>query len=72
MSVSRQIEFDIEALLLAAFCVFLWLSLLSYDPADPVAQIPAPLNRLIVNDPQVYPLNQQTTKGGVWISAYRT
>ncbi len=69
MSVSRQIEFDIEALLLAAFCVFLWLSLLSYDPADPVAQIPAPLNRLIVNDPQVYPINEQTTNWCGWIGA---
>lgn len=69
MSASRQIEFDIEALLLSAFCVFLWLSLLSYDPADPVLQFPAPLNRWIVLDPQVYPVNEQSTNWCGWIGA---
>ncbi len=69
MSESRQIEFDIEALLLSALCIFLWLSLLSYDPADPVAHVPAPINQFIAIDPQVYPTNEQTSNWCGWIGA---
>lgn len=43
MSNSRQIHFDIEALLLSGLCLFLWLSLASYDPADAVAKAPGRL-----------------------------
>jgi len=69
MSDSRQIEFDIEALLLSAFCIFLWLSLLSYDPADPVPQFPAAIGQFVVLDAPVYPVNQETTNWCGWIGA---
>lgn len=59
MSDDRRIEFDIEALILAAGCIFLWLSLLSYDPADPVVSLPGPLSRLVTFDATVYPANQE-------------
>ncbi|MCC7338114.1 MAG: DNA translocase FtsK 4TM domain-containing protein [Pirellulaceae bacterium] len=69
MSDSRQIHFDIEALLLSGLCLFLWLSLASYDPADAVAQLPGPLSRLVTIDPQVYPVNVQPTNYCGWIGA---
>ncbi len=69
MSDSRRIEFDIEALLLTALCVFLWLSLLSYDPADAVAPLPSPLRHFISIDPQVYPTNEQPTNWCGWFGA---
>ena len=69
MSDSRRIEFDIEALLLTAVCVFLWLSLLSYDPADAVAPLPSPLKHFISIDPQVYPTNEQPTNWCGWFGA---
>ncbi len=69
MSDSRQIHFDIEALLLSGLCLFLWLSLVSYDPADAVAQVPGPLSRLVTFDPQVYPTNEQPTNYCGWIGA---
>lgn len=69
MSDPRRIEFDIEALLLAALCVFLWLSLLSYDPADAVAPLPSPLSYFISIDPQVYPANEQPTNWCGWFGA---
>ena len=41
----RKIEFDVEAVLLSAACVFMWLSLVSYDPADSIGPIPEFLQR---------------------------
>ncbi len=69
MSDSRQIEFDIEALLLSALCISLWLSLLSYDPADPVAQFPTAIAQFIAIDPQVYPAHQECSNWCGWIGA---
>ncbi len=69
MSDSRQIEFDIEALLLAALCVFVWLSLLSYDPADSVGPLPAPLSHFIEFDAQVFPANESCTNWCGWFGA---
>ena len=69
MSDPRRIEFDIEALLLTALCVFLWLSLLSYDPADAVAPLPSLLSHFISIDPQVYPTNEQPTNWCGWFGA---
>lgn len=69
MSDDRKIEFDIEALILAAGCVFLWLSLLSYDPADPVGALPGPLSRLVTLDATVYPANQEIQNACGYIGA---
>ncbi|MCA9131630.1 MAG: DNA translocase FtsK 4TM domain-containing protein, partial [Planctomycetales bacterium] len=69
MSDSRQIEFDIEALLLSALCIFLWLSLVSYDPADSVGTLPGPLGHLLPTDMQVYPVNQEITNWCGWFGA---
>lgn len=69
MSESRQIEFDIEALLLSALCIFLWLSLLSYDPADSVGKVPSPIDKFIAVDTLVYPANVKPTNWCGWIGA---
>ncbi len=34
---TRQVKFDVEATVLAAICLFLWVSLLSYDRQIPLA-----------------------------------
>jgi S-DNA-T family DNA segregation ATPase FtsK/SpoIIIE len=70
MSGSRQVEFDIEALLLSAGCVFLWMSLISYDPADPVGQLPSPLNKVFAIDLLVYPSNPEPANWCGWIGAF--
>lgn len=69
MTEERKIEFDIEALILAAGCGFLWLSLLSYDPADSVGQLPSPLNSLIPVDNCVYPANEAMQNWCGWFGA---
>ena len=69
---SRKIEFDLEAVLLSAVCLFLWLSLLSYDPADVGGALPSPFTGLVNLDAAVYPLNQQPLNWcgywGAWAS----
>ncbi|QDV24323.1 FtsK/SpoIIIE family DNA translocase [Aureliella helgolandensis] len=69
MTEQRRIEFDIEALLLAAVCVFLWLSLISYDPADSIGTIPQPLSMLVTIDASVYPPNAEIANACGWIGA---
>ncbi len=69
MSGSRKIEFDIEALVLSAGCVFLWLSLLTYDPADNVGRLPAPLSSLVAIDANVYPPNAEFKNWCGWFGA---
>jgi DNA segregation ATPase FtsK/SpoIIIE, S-DNA-T family len=65
----RRIEFDVEAIALSAICVFLWLSLISHDPADPLGDLPKPLNYLIAIDNAVYPLNSQIENVCGWWGA---
>ena len=43
----RRIEFDVEAIVLSAICVFIWLSLLSYDPADSLGELSRPLKYFV-------------------------
>ncbi len=69
MTTTRKVEFDLEAVLLTALCMFLWLSLLSYDPADVGGSLPAPLNGLLKFDSAVYPLNPQPTNWCGWWGA---
>ena len=69
---TRKIEFDLEAVFLSAVCLFLWLSLLSYDPADVGGNLPSPFTGLAKLDAAVYPLNEQPTNWcgywGAWAS----
>ena len=66
---TRKIEFDLEAVILSAVCVFLWLSLLSYDPADIGGTLPRPFNGLLKFETAVYPLNEQPTNWCGWWGA---
>lgn len=65
----RKIEFDVEAIVLSALCVFLWLSLLSYDPADPLGDLPSPLRQVMAVDNSVYPPNPQIENACGWVGA---
>jgi S-DNA-T family DNA segregation ATPase FtsK/SpoIIIE len=51
----RRLYRDLFAIALAALVVFLALSLVSYDPADPVAGLTPPLNLLYQADALVHP-----------------
>ncbi len=42
----RNVRWDIAALIVAAASVFVWLSLLTHDPADPLPNLPGPLANL--------------------------
>ena len=68
----RKVEFDLEAVFLSAICLFLWLSLLSYDPADVGGNLPSPFTGLAKLDTAVYPLNEQPKNWcgywGAWAS----
>ncbi len=66
----RKIEFDLEAVMLSAICVFLWASLISYDPADVGGTLPAPLSGLIQFDSAVYPLNESPKNWCGWWGAW--
>ncbi len=66
---SRKIEFDIEALVLSAICIFVWLSLLSYDPADSLGELPGVAGKLLAIEPNVYPPNAQIANWCGWFGA---
>ncbi|GIW98832.1 MAG: DNA translocase FtsK [Pirellulaceae bacterium] len=65
----RSIELDIEAILLAAACVLGWISLLTYDPADPVGPLPSVLTWLLPAGGEVYPPNPTIANACGWIGA---
>ncbi|MFK7736522.1 MAG: DNA translocase FtsK [Pirellulaceae bacterium] len=65
----RQIEFDVEAILLSAICVFLWLSLLTFDPADQVGPLAGPFKQLLPVDTLVYPANAEIQNACGWFGA---
>jgi DNA segregation ATPase FtsK/SpoIIIE, S-DNA-T family len=69
MTDPRKIEFDIEALILSAGCVFLWSSLLSYDPADSLGEFPTWLSGYIATDIPVYPPNETIQNRCGWFGA---
>jgi len=52
----RSLRQDLFALLMCAVTVFLAISLLSYNPADPVGQLISPLDSLYQSDPLVLPV----------------
>lgn len=67
---TRNVEFDLEAVLLSAICVFLWMSLLSYDPADVGGSLPAPLSGLLKFETAVHPLNETPNNWCGWWGAW--
>jgi len=54
---NRSLPFDLAALALLAVTTFLTASVLSYKPADPVAELPTPFSYLYSSDTLVYPPN---------------
>jgi S-DNA-T family DNA segregation ATPase FtsK/SpoIIIE len=54
---NRKLKVDLSALVLAGLTVFVSLSLLTYDPADPVADHIGPLTAIYQPDVPVYPQN---------------
>lgn len=55
----RDLRFDLFALGLMGFTVFLALSLVTYSPADPLSEAIFPLNRIYSPNQSVYPLNTE-------------
>ena len=58
---NRNLASDLLALGLLVATVFLAVALVTYDPADPLGEPFAPLNRLYAPDVVVYPLNETVT-----------
>ncbi len=59
MTISRKRSADLLGLAVLAATLFVLLSLISYDPADPVPELVAPLNRIYQPDVLAYPLYDQ-------------
>lgn len=67
MTDNRSLKLDVFALGLLALVVFLTLALLTYDPADPVVSLVAPLNNLYRPDVLVYPQHATVENAcGIW------
>ncbi len=56
---NRKLKHDLTALALLCLCVFLCVSLATYDPADPVGELIRPLDQLYQQDVLVYPQPNQ-------------
>ncbi|RMF42768.1 MAG: DNA translocase FtsK [Planctomycetota bacterium] len=69
MTTHRKIELDLEAIILAALCALGWVSLLTYDPADPLGPLPKPLAWLLPPDGAAYPPNASIQNACGWIGA---
>ena len=69
MSEPRQVKFDVEATVLATICLFLWISLLSYDAGDAVGPLVAPFNQFYEPSQSVYPVNATTHNWCGWAGA---
>ena len=64
---NRDLRQDLIAIGLFGLVLFLGISLLTYDPADPVAEPVAPLNWLHQPDPLVYPQHSAPSNAcGYW------
>lgn len=73
MSEPRNIRWDIAALVLAAFSFFVWMSLLSYDAADPLTPAPALANLIYSPYPAdqiAFPVNPSVTNRCGYIGAF--
>ena len=69
MSEPRQVKFDVEATVLATLCLFLWISLLTFDAGDPVGPLVAPFNQFYEPSQSVYPANASTHNWCGWAGA---
>jgi len=65
----RRIEFDVEAIVLSTICVFIWLSLLSFDAGDSLGDLPRPLKAIVAIDNAVYPPNDNIQNFCGWFGA---
>lgn len=64
---NRSLKLDLVALSLLVLALFFGLSLATYDPADPVVELVAPLNRIVHADVLVYPQNTRVKNAcGKW------
>ena len=64
---NRNLKQDLFALGLLGLAIFLALALLTYDPADAVADLAGPLKALYHTDTLVYPQNSEITNAcGRW------
>ncbi|MGN6134821.1 MAG: DNA translocase FtsK 4TM domain-containing protein, partial [Aureliella sp.] len=66
MSEPRKIKFDVEATVLAGVCALLWVSLLTYDAADPIGPLVMPLDRFYQAADSVYPPNESIQNWCGW------
>ncbi len=68
----RNVRWDFAALIVAALGIFVWLSLWTHDPADPLPPLPSPLASLYKPDIIAYPLNLHVENAcgnaGAWLS----
>lgn len=63
----RSLKLDLAALILLALIIFLAVALFTYNPADPLPALIAPLNLLYRSDALVYPPGEVTTNlCGIW------
>ena len=58
MLVQRNLKLDLFAVFLFALVAFLTIALVTYDPADPLPQLLAPLDTFYVGDQVVIPSNE--------------
>ena len=56
---SRSLRRDLLAVGILAALAYLMVAIGSYDPADPVAKLIAPLDQIYQSDASVYPLNEK-------------
>jgi S-DNA-T family DNA segregation ATPase FtsK/SpoIIIE len=66
---NRDLRQDLLALTLLAATIFLTVSLVTYDPADPIGELPRPFQRLYQQDIVVYPLHDTITNACGWWGA---
>jgi len=67
MSTSRKVRWDIAALCTGAFAVLVWVSLITYDPADAVGPLIAPFSFLYQPDQICFPENARIQNwAGYW------
>jgi S-DNA-T family DNA segregation ATPase FtsK/SpoIIIE len=63
----RSVRYDVAVLVLAAINLFVWLSLISYDPADAVGPWAPPFNRIYDPDALTFPQNAKPSNWcGYW------
>lgn len=66
---NRDLRQDLLALTLLAATIFLTVALVTYDPADPIGELPRPFQRLYQQDIVVYPLHDAITNACGWWGA---